>query len=118
MLGRGAVIYTDEHGAYLGMTGFEHEAVDHSVGEYVRGMAHTQSIESFWSMLKRAYKGTFHKISPKHLDRYVTEFAGRHNVREADTLDQMVGVARAMSDKRLRYDELIADNGLGSGARG
>ena len=42
-------------------------------------------------MLKRAHKGTFHKISPKHLDRYVTEFAGKHNVREADTLNQMVG---------------------------
>ena len=68
-------------------------------------------------MLKRAHKGTFHKISPKHLDRYVTEFAGKHNIREANTLDQMVGIARAMSDKRLRYDDLIADNGLRSGAR-
>ena len=49
-------------------------------------MAHTNGIESLWSMLKRAHKGTFHKISPKHLDRYVTEFAGRHNQRPADTL--------------------------------
>ena len=81
------------------------------------GMAHTNGIESFWSMLKRAHKGTFHKISPKHLDRYVTEFAGKHNIREANTLDQMVGITRAMSDKRLRYDDLIADNGLRSGAR-
>ena len=54
-------------------------------------MARTQGIESFWSMLKRAHKGTFYKVSPKHLDRYVTEFAGKHNVREADTLNQMVG---------------------------
>ena len=68
-------------------------------------------------MLKRAHKGTFHKISPKHLDRYVTEFAGKHNIRDANTLDQMVGVARAMSDQRLRYADLIADNGLDSGAR-
>ena len=43
-----------------------------------RGDAGTQGIESFWAMLKRAHTGTFHKISPKHMDRYVTEFAGRH----------------------------------------
>ena len=68
-------------------------------------------------MLKRAHKGTFHKISPKHLDRYVAEFAGRHNVREDDTLDQMAGFAFGMVGKRLRYDDLTADNGLDSGAR-
>ena len=113
----GAVIYTDEHGAYRGIAGFKHEAVNHSVGEYVRGMAHTQGIESFWSMLKRAHKGTFHKLSAKHLDRYVTEFASKHNMREADTLDQMAGIAQAMLGKRLRYRNLIADNGLASGAR-
>ena len=82
----GSVLYTDEAAAYNGMTEFEHEAVNHSVGEYVDGMAHTNGIESFWSMLKRAHKGTFHKISPKHLQRYVSEFAGKHNVRESDTL--------------------------------
>ena len=68
-------------------------------------------------MLKRANEGTFHKISPKHLDRYVTEFAGKHNIREVGTIDQMVGVVRAMAGKRLKYDDLIADNGLASGAR-
>ena len=115
---RGAVNYTDEHGAYRNMTGFGHEVVNHSVGEYVRGMAHTNGIESFWSMLKRAHKGTFHKISPKHLDRYVTEFAGKHNVRDADTIDQMAGVVRTMAGRRLKYDDLIAGNGLASGARG
>ena len=113
----GARVYTDEHAAYRGMPGREHEAINHSVGEFVRDMAHTQGIESFWSMLKRAHKGTFHKISPKHLDRYVTEFAGRHNVREADTVDQMVGVVAGMGGKRLRYNDLIADNGLENGAR-
>ena len=113
----GAVIYTDQHGAYRGMTGFKHESVNHSVGEYVRGMAHTQGIESFWATLKRAHKGTFHKMSAKHLDRYVTEFAGKHNAREADTIDQMGALAVGLMGKRLRYDDLIADNGLDSGAR-
>ena len=113
----GAMVYTDEHGAYSGMAEFGHEAVNHGVGEYVNGQVSVNGIESFWSMLKRAHKGTFHKISPKHLDRYVTECAGKHNVLAADTSDQMVGVVRAMAGKRLKYDDLIADNGLASGAR-
>ena len=87
------------------------------VGEYVRGQAHTNGVESFWSMLKRAHTGTFHKMSPKHLDRYVREFAGCHNLRTLDTLDQMRSVAVGLIGKRLSYRQLIADNGLASGAR-
>ena len=104
----GAKVYTDEHQSYVGMS-FDHEAVKHSVGEYVRDMAHTNGMESFWSMLKRGYAGTFHKISPKHLDRYVIEFAERHNGREDDTLDMMGNVAEGMAGRRLRYEDLIAD---------
>ncbi len=66
-------------------------------------------------MLKRAHKGMFHKINPKHLDRYVQEFAGKHNLREQDTLAQMAIVALGLSGKRLKYRELIADNGRSSG---
>ena len=87
---------------------YDHESVKHSVGEYVNGMAHTQGIESFWSMLKRAHKGTFHHLSEKHLDRYVTEFAGRHNDRPSDTIDQMETIAASLVGKRLRYRELTA----------
>ena len=113
----GATLYTDEAAAYAGMPEFTHEAVNHSAKEFVRGMATTNGMESFWAMLKRGYQGTYHKFSEKHLDRYVQEFAGRHNVRSADTIDQMSGVIAGMSGKRLRYRELIADNGLPSGAR-
>ena len=113
----GSAVYTDEHGGYRNLKGFKHEAVNHSIGEYVRGMAHTNGIESFWSMLKRAHKGTFHKISAKHLDRYVTEFAGHQNDREHDTLSIMGQVAAGLSGKQLRYGDLIAENGLNSGAR-
>ena len=94
-----------------------HESVRHSVYEYVKGDVHTNGIESFWSMLKRAHKGIFHKLSPKHLDRYVQEFAGRHNLREQDTIDQLAAIRRGMEGKRLRYRTLIANNGLASGAR-
>ena len=58
-------------------------------------------------MLKRAHTGTFRKISPKHRDRYVTEFAGRHNNRERDTLDQMANSVRGKVERRLRYADLI-----------
>ena len=103
----GATIYTDDAAAYKGMP-FDHESVRHSVGEYVREMAHTNGIESFWSMLKRAHKGVYHKISPKHLQRYINEFAGRHGIRERDTADQMTDVVAGMIGKRLSYRELIA----------
>ena len=101
-----AMVYTDGEAGYVGLP--HHEVVKHSVGEYVRGQAHTNGIESFWSLLKRGYIGTYHQMSPKHLDRYVTEFEGRHNVRNADTLDQMGGMVRGMDQKRLRYADLIA----------
>ena len=104
----GATVYTDEASAYKGMP-FDHEAVNHSVGEYVRGQAHTNGIESFWSMLKRGYQGTFHHFSEKHLDRYVSEFAGRHNGRNADTIEMMRFAVSRMSGKRLRYRELVSD---------
>ena len=76
----GATVYTDEHGSYEGMR-LHHEAVKHSVSEYVRGQAHTNGMESFWSMLKRGYHGTFHHFSEKHTGRYVAEFSRRHNIR-------------------------------------
>ena len=113
----GATIYTDEGSPYRSME--NRESVSHKAGEYVRddGVS-TNGIESFWSMLKRGHVGTFHKMSPKHMDRYVSEFASRHNMRERNTIDIMGAVADGGVGKRLRYRELIADNGLASGARG
>lgn len=102
-----AQVYTDEARAYTGIPR-RHEAVQHNVGEYVRDMAHTNGIESFWAMLDRGIMGTFHHVSPKHLDRYVTEFAGRHNSRPADTITQMQRIAGGMVGKRLQYAELVA----------
>ena len=113
-----AKVYTDEATVYNALDPwFDHESVNHSAGEYVRQMAHTNGMESHWATLKRAHKGTFHKFSPKHLQLYIDEFCGRHNVREADTIDIMATFAAGMVGKRLRYRDLIADNGLPSGAR-
>ena len=104
---KGATVCTDDHGGYHGMP-LQHETVKHSVGEYVDGMAHTNGIESFWSLLKRGYHSTYHHMSEKHLGRYVTEFAGRHNERTRDTLDQMQSIVGGMVGKRLRYRDLTA----------
>ncbi|MCY4596615.1 MAG: IS1595 family transposase [Bryobacterales bacterium] len=111
-----ATVYTDDARSYSGLP-FNHETVRHSVAEYVRGQAHINGIESFWAVLKRAHKGVFHKISPKHLNRYVTEFSGKHNVRNLDTLAQMTVLVAGLVGKRLMRRDLVADNGLPSGAR-
>lgn len=87
---------------------YDHQVVNHSIGEYVRGQAHTNGIESFWAALKRGYMGNYHWMSTKHLSRYITEFAGRHNVRDYDTIVQMEMLARGFIGKRLRYKDLIA----------
>ena len=68
-------------------------------------------------MLKRGHVGTYHKMSPKHLERYINEFSGRHNIREADTIEQMETAVARMVGKHLAYSALIADHGLSSGAR-
>lgn len=111
-----ATVYTDDATAYESLP-FDHYTVKHSLQEYVRGDVHTNGIESLWSMIKRAHKGTFHKLSSKHLDRYVQEFAGRHNVRDLDTIEQIQSLRGRMKGKRLTYKVLIAKNGLASGAR-
>lgn len=104
---KGDRVYTDEARAYKKLHGYKHRSVKHSVGQYVDGMAHTNGMESFWSMLKRGYHGTYHKMSPQHLDRYCNEFAGRHNIRQLDTVEQMEEVVRQMNGRVLPYDRLV-----------
>ena len=77
------IVYTDDALVVYESIPNPHEAVNHSALEYVRGDVHTNGMKSFWSMLKRAHKGIYHKISPKHLDRYVQEFASRHNLQHS-----------------------------------
>ncbi|MYB50836.1 MAG: IS1595 family transposase [Acidobacteriia bacterium] len=111
----GAKVYTDGSTAYEGLP--NREAVQHSLSEYVRGEVHTNSIESFWSLLKRAHKGTYHKLSPKYLQRYLNEFVGRNNVRELGTLAQMRDTVARMVGRNLFFADLVADNGLSNAAR-
>ncbi|MYF49780.1 MAG: IS1595 family transposase [Gammaproteobacteria bacterium] len=101
----GAKVYSDESRVYDKIP--NREAVNHTLGEYVRGSAHTNGIESFWSLFKRGYHGTYHRMSPKHLHRYVAEFTGRHNIRSQDTIDQMHSWVANLIGKRLLYKELV-----------
>ena len=105
----GATVVTDTHGGYVGLeaAGYTHIRVNHSAGQYVHDMAHTNSIESFWSLLKRGYIGVYHYMSAKHLDRYVNEFAFRHNTAHAGTMSFIEMTASRMIGKRLTYKGLI-----------
>jgi transposase len=84
----GSEVSTDEHYAYadLRFMGYKHEAVNHHEEEYVRGKTHTNSIEGFWSMLKRSIRGTHVHVSRKHLSKYLGEFEFRYNLRHSPHL--------------------------------
>jgi len=101
-----ATVYTDEARAYQGLNR-PHEAVKHSANEYVRGMAHTNGLESHWALFKRGIDGIYHHVSVKHLPRYTSEFEGRHNSRPMDTADQMAAMVQGADGKRMTYDGLI-----------
>lgn len=99
-----ARIYSDEARAYLGLP--NHAAVNHGDGNYVDGEAYVQGVESFWSTMKRAHKGTYHLMSPKHLQHYVDEFAGRHNLDGDTEIERMGAVVGALEGKLVTYREL------------
>ena len=103
-----ATVITDEWRSYEGIPR-EHVTVKHSEGQYVLITGEsTNGIESHWATFKRGIYGVYHHVSPKHLDRYASEFSGRHNNRSSDTIDQMQDMIRGMDGKRLRYEELIS----------
>ncbi len=89
------------------MVDFDHSAVCHSVGEYVRDMAHTNGIESFWALLKRGRYGTHHSMSQKHLHRYIDEFLTRHNMRKQGTLAKIEHTVTGGTGTELHYTELV-----------
>jgi transposase-like protein len=81
------IIYTDEMGAYapLNQVGYKHEIVNHSDHVYARGIVHTNTIEGFWSLVKRGIGGVYHSVSPKYLQSYVNEYSFRYNHRKDET---------------------------------
>ena len=111
-----AQIYTDDARAYQALRRAAHATVKHSVKEYVDGETHINGMESFWALLKRGYYGTYHRMSPKHLQRYVNEFVGRHNVRGLDTVEQMEQTAQGLFGKEITYKALTRKTELDSTA--
>ena len=106
-----ALIYTDEHLSYESLTNrtsVNHSQKQSAVSTSPGDLVHTKGIELFWATLKRAYHGTYHQLGKKHLNRYVMQFAGKHNLRYYDTIDQMAMVVRGMVGKRLRFKDLVA----------
>jgi transposase-like protein len=102
------VVYTDEGGASkkLGRLFEKHDSVNHSLGEYVRGDVHTNTIEGYFSILKRGINGVYHHVSQKHLKRYLAEFDFRYNERVALGVDDADRTRKALSGivgKRLTY---------------
>ena len=109
----GADVFTDGSRVYdpLEALGFRHARVIHSVGEYVRGHVSTNGVENYWSLLKRAYIGTFHYMSDDHLHRYIEERSFRYNRRDRHVLRRMGEAAAAMDGRSLTYGELTGSRG-------
>lgn len=105
-----ARLMTDDSNVYdkVGKPFASHDSVKHSLYEYVRGEAHINSAESFFSRLKRQLYGTHHAVSPKHLHRYVAEVAFKHNTRWFEDGERVVRAIHGADGKRLRYREPVA----------
>lgn len=107
----GSTVCTDEWGGYKGISKiFFHKKINHKDGEYVNGHIHTNSIENFWSLLKRGVTGIYHNISDKHTQSYVDEFVFRYNSRDCSEdfrFDKMLNNINT----HLTYKELISKDG-------
>jgi transposase-like protein len=101
------VVYTDENRATVyAAQGFDTESVNHSIGEYVRGNAHTNTIESYFAIMRRGIIGTYHHVSQQHLKRYLAEFDYRYNEREAlgvSDAERMAKSVKGIVGRRLTY---------------
>ena len=108
----GTQLYTDDALMFTDLDGlfYKHESVNHSAGEYSRGLASTNGIESVWAVLKRGVYGVYHPISPKHTGRYTDEFAWRLNKGNVKnhTLSRLDSFVGAIVGKRLTYERLTA----------
>jgi len=104
-----ATIYSDELQAYNQLERvYDHKTVKHGRGEYVRGRVSTNTIESFWALLKRGIYGIYHFTSKKHLQLYVDEFVFRHNTRKNTTESERFNLLLNNIENRITYKELIS----------
>lgn len=106
-----ATLMTDEYAVYTepGTAFAKHETVAHGKGEYSRGEAHTNTVEGYFSQLKRSIDGTHHHVSERHLDRYLSEYDFRYSTRKVKDGERTEQVIRRAAGKRLRYEEPTQD---------
>jgi len=103
----GAKVYSDEWVGYKGLNAiYEHSFVNHSAKEYVNGDVHTNTIEGFWSLLKRGIIGIYHQTSKKHLQKYLDTFAFRYITRQTTEAERM-NLLFANTEHRLKYKDLV-----------
>ena len=109
MVEKGSIIVTDEWGAYNGLSSdYQHEVLKHNDGEFVNGKNfHTNSVEGFWSLLKRGIFGIYHSASPKHLNTYCDEFSYRYNSRNISDGTRFA-LSLSNAEERLTYKQLIS----------
>jgi transposase-like protein len=108
----GAAIFTDELKSYDGLEdNFKHQVINHAV-EYVNGNVHTNTMENFWSLLKRDLHGTYVSVEPFHLARYIDEQAFRYNKRQTTDADRFVQLCSMVAGKRLTWDEVTGKNSV------
>lgn len=102
-----AAVYTDAYRAYdaLWEYGFKHSSINHMTG-YVDGETHTNTIENFWSVLKRSLHGTYISVDPAHLDRYLDERTFAYNLRKLTDYDRFSAVVKTAFGRRLTWAEL------------
>jgi transposase-like protein len=108
---RNSMILTDEWSAYRGIGSeyrWGHITVNHGEGEYARGSAHTNTVESYFALLKRGVMGSFHHVSKQHLDRYCDEFSFRWDYRGSTDADRTRAAIEQSAGKRLTYCPLVA----------
>ena len=106
----GSILCTDEHGAYIGMSQYEHKVVRHSAKQFVDGMAHTNGMESVWAVLKRGFHGVYHSFSVKHMQRYLDEFMFRLNEGKCSnlTMNRIDAMLGRVAGNRITYQALTS----------
>ncbi|MCW3125841.1 MAG: transposase [Bacteroidetes bacterium] len=105
---KGATLVTDEYQGYVKLgRDYTHETIQHKMGEYVRKGFHTNSIEGFWSQMKRGIYGIYHHVSATHLNAYCDEFTYRYNTRSFTTQNRFDMILTNVSGRRLTYETLI-----------
>lgn len=107
---KGSIMVTDEWRSYNSLKGdYFHITVNHQEGVYVSGAFSSNGLENYWSILKRGIIGTFHFVSPKHLQKYCDEFTERYNKRDISNIERFHKTIQKCENNRLKYRDLISN---------